>query len=88
MTPSPSAHPIVWAVFLRADTPHRLAREWSIPLSCARDRMRYAAVRGLICKAGRRRMPSKASGQTLARAHGRNCPGRMVTFYRVAGRLA
>lgn len=42
MTPHPDAPPIVWAVFLGANTVGRLAREWDVDYKTARRAMRRA----------------------------------------------
>lgn len=39
---------IVWAVYLGANTAHRLANQWGIKLSCARARLCYACNTGLL----------------------------------------
>lgn len=48
MTPPLSAPPIVWAVFLGANTSSRLAREWGISYHAARRALHKAFKRGWI----------------------------------------
>ena len=50
--------PIMFAVWLGANTAKRLALEWGIKLSCARMRLQYAAEIGLL-RADRRSKPLK-----------------------------
>ncbi len=58
--PKPRFEPIVWAVWLGANTAHRLAREWRISLQKARGRLQYAADIGLL-RVDRRHSPLRYS---------------------------
>ena len=56
MTPSPEASPIVWAVYLGADTSRRLAAQWRISFHGARARLRHAAKKGTLRVVGKRKV--------------------------------
>lgn len=50
--PGPGAAPIVWAVFLGANTNRRLADQWVIPIHTAKSALRRAAKSGDLVVAG------------------------------------
>ncbi len=67
MTPSASAPPIVYAVYLGCTTPQRLAAEWSLPVVEAARLLRRAERAGELVRDGRGRY-------TLPRFRARNGP--------------
>lgn len=67
--PASGAPPIVWAVFLGADTSIRLADEWGLKLADAGDRLQKAADLGLIRVVGKRTIVRQAGGKRHARAY-------------------
>ncbi len=81
MTPNPSAPPIVWAVFLGADTSLRLAHEFGITVRQAHWRFRSAVKQGFLVRGGRRRAPSTANEKSRGERP-EKCRGRWVTWYR------
>ncbi len=74
MTPSASAPPIVYAVYLGCTTPQRLAAEWSLPVVEAARLLRRAerALQTELCRQNRRVLlrltPVHRSLRCLARA--------------------
>ena len=80
--PASGAPPIVWAVFLGADTANRLALEWGVSRANAFDALRKAAELGLIRVVGKRRgvVPERRlSGKRWTSA-------RIVNVYGLVGR--